>query len=302
MDNRYLHQVRFLINILNEIKGIDKNFALKGGTAINLFYQNLPRLSIDLDFTYLPIKEREQSFNEIENFLTIIKNNLKHKSFCVRDSNNTCKKLIVSSNFGNIKIEPSFVLRGHLENVEFVELCEKAQEQFETDVYFLCLSKRETYSGKFIAALDRQHPRDLFDMKIFLKQFFAEDADMKRFYELVLIYLLQSNRPISELINPHFSDLKNIFYNQFLGITDMEISLNDLECTRIELAKIVKKNVFREYFDFIISFMNGNPKWKLLKYYDQAKYLPGIKWKLLNVMKMQNDKRMKEIKILENLK
>ncbi len=98
MNHKYLKQVRFLIHILSEIKQNNNNFALKGGTAINLFYQDLPRLSIDIDLVYLPIKKREQSLKEIENILLGIKDNIKYKSICVRDNeNNYCKKLIVNS-------------------------------------------------------------------------------------------------------------------------------------------------------------------------------------------------------------
>ena len=47
-------------------------FALKGGTAINLFYRDLPRLSVDLDLTYLPIKERTESLAEINEAMDCI--------------------------------------------------------------------------------------------------------------------------------------------------------------------------------------------------------------------------------------
>jgi hypothetical protein len=33
-------------------------FALKGGTAINLFVRDMPRLSVDIDLTYLPVQPR----------------------------------------------------------------------------------------------------------------------------------------------------------------------------------------------------------------------------------------------------
>ncbi len=56
-DRRYDAQVRLLIRCLPEI-GRYPCFALKGGTAINLFVRDLPRLSVDVDLTYLPLKPR----------------------------------------------------------------------------------------------------------------------------------------------------------------------------------------------------------------------------------------------------
>lgn len=302
MNDTYLNQVRFLINILNEIEGSCNEFALKGGTAINLFYQNLPRLSVDLDFAYIPIKKREQSFEAIENGLLDIKKKLRYRIVCVKDQSNHCIKLIVKSDFGNVKIEPNFVIRGSLENTEDRELCKRAQDLFETDLYFKCLSKFEVYSGKFIAALDRQHPRDLFDMKIFFMQFDEMIIDKEKFYESVLIYLLQSNRPLSELVKPHLLNIEKIYYDQFLGLTNIEISLEELLKTRSLLIEIVKQNVFYKYFEFIMSFMVSNPDWYSLSYYSQASKLPGIGWKLVNIKKMTKDKRIKEIKKLQDIK
>ena len=275
MNYKYLNQVRFLINILGEIKQSSSNFTLKGGTAINLFYQNLPRLSIDIDLVYLPIKERDKSLREISDFLSEISNKLNYKFHSIIDIDTKYfKKLIVKSNFGNIKIEPSFIIRGNLETVNNVELCKKAQSSFETNINFQCLSINEVYAGKFIAALDRQHPRDLFDIRIFIEQFVNLKNNTEKFYELVLIYLLQSNRPISELIEPNFLNLKRIYYDQFLGITNIEVSLEELKETRLELVKIMKHSIFYKYFNFITSFMNVKPHWELLNYYPKARFLP----------------------------
>lgn len=60
----YSAQVALLVRILPHV-GDEPIFALKGGTAINLFYRDLPRLSVDIDLTYLPIKDRDDSLAEI---------------------------------------------------------------------------------------------------------------------------------------------------------------------------------------------------------------------------------------------
>ena len=69
----YVDQVNLLVRILPYVAN-EKIFALKGGTAINLFYRDLPRLSVDIDLTYLPIKDRDESLAEISDALERIAN------------------------------------------------------------------------------------------------------------------------------------------------------------------------------------------------------------------------------------
>ena len=70
-DKRYEHQVRVLLEILPIVMESPK-FALKGGTAINLFVRDLPRLSVDIDLTYLPIAPRDESIADINYALSQI--------------------------------------------------------------------------------------------------------------------------------------------------------------------------------------------------------------------------------------
>ena len=71
MLDRYLAQVRLLLRVLPEVAQ-ETTFALKGGTAINLFYRDLPRLSVDVDLTWLPISDRASAHREIDDALNRI--------------------------------------------------------------------------------------------------------------------------------------------------------------------------------------------------------------------------------------
>ena len=64
-DERYLRQVGLLVRALPFVAE-ERCFALKGGTAINLFVRDLPRLSVDIDLAYLPIEDRRSSLHGIE--------------------------------------------------------------------------------------------------------------------------------------------------------------------------------------------------------------------------------------------
>ena len=68
INNSFYKQVELLISVIPIINE-ETIFALKGGTAINLFLRDLPRLSVDIDLTYTEIKDRATSFKEIEEAL-----------------------------------------------------------------------------------------------------------------------------------------------------------------------------------------------------------------------------------------
>jgi hypothetical protein len=68
-DKKYYRgQVKLLLDILPMVAR-HQAFALKGGTAINFFVRDVPRLSVDIDLTYLPVGEREKSLTAIHNSL-----------------------------------------------------------------------------------------------------------------------------------------------------------------------------------------------------------------------------------------
>lgn len=73
MKEAYKKQVSLLLDILPEVAKEDV-FALHGGTAINLFCLNMPRLSVDIDLTYIPASEdRDRDLQNIRSALENIK-------------------------------------------------------------------------------------------------------------------------------------------------------------------------------------------------------------------------------------
>ena len=67
----YYNQAELLLRILPLIYR-QREFALKGGTAINFFFRNLPRLSVDIDLVYLPIEDRATTLQNISNLLSYL--------------------------------------------------------------------------------------------------------------------------------------------------------------------------------------------------------------------------------------
>ncbi len=171
----YFKQVELLLQVLPFINEQDC-FALKGGTAINLFVLDMPRLSVDIDLAYLPIEPRDEFLKNLtlalQSLSSIIKTNtngtLQIKETYTKETKQLAKLLVYDKEI-MVKIEPNLVLRGSVFECETRDLCQQAQDQFLQFTRVRTLSFADLYGGKICAALSRQHPRDLFDIKILLE-------------------------------------------------------------------------------------------------------------------------------------
>ena len=160
----YRSQVQLLIRCLPAVAQVP-NFALKGGTVINLFYQNMPRVSVDIDLVFLPINERKTALSEIRSGMTTIAENIHNmiSPVQVRFHNN---KLLVNSGQAQIKVEINSIVRSSLLAPVESNICDAVQQKYEMFTQVLRLATAELYGSKLCAALDRQHPRDLFDVML----------------------------------------------------------------------------------------------------------------------------------------
>jgi len=153
-NNNYHKQVALLISVIPEI-ALETRFALHGGTAINLFDRDMPRLSVDIDLTYIPIEDRETSFKNISAALIKIKANIEKRLQGSKvDHKLEMHKLLISHNDAMIKIEVSQIVRGILGSVTEKILCEKAQEKFDTFCSINIVPDGQLYGGKLCAAMD----------------------------------------------------------------------------------------------------------------------------------------------------
>ncbi|MBX9780847.1 MAG: nucleotidyl transferase AbiEii/AbiGii toxin family protein [Chitinophagaceae bacterium] len=163
----YRKQVQLLLSVIPEIEKEDC-FALHGGTAINLFIRDMPRLSVDIDLTYLPIDSYEHSRMAINTSLQRIEGSLKKilPSVIIQHNKDTAKLLITDKGV-SVKVEVNLTGRGSLNLPVVMELCNRAQEEFDAFVSMQVLPEGQIFGGKICAALDRQHPRDLLTYSIF---------------------------------------------------------------------------------------------------------------------------------------
>lgn len=266
-------------------------FALKGGTAINLFIRDMPRLSVDMDLAYLPVKPRDESLQEIDAALKSIAAKIEKgiPDAKVRPSvlqgTERAVKLIVNTKEAQIKIEVTPVLRGTVFPQKTRAVSEKVQSEFGF-AEIAVVSFEDLYGGKLVAALDRQHPRDLYDVRLLL----ANEGLTRDVFRAFLVYLISHDRPMSEIISPRFRDITHEFEHGFAGMTVDVITREELESTRVTLVECIQNAFTDDDREFLLSIKRGSPKWDLLKI-QGIEALPAVRWKLQNLTKLSTEKR-----------
>ncbi len=290
----YKRQVALLLKVLPEVAK-ETCFALHGGTAINLFVRNMPRLSVDIDLTYIPIENRIDTLVNITQALERIKSNVERVIPDVKVLHKQKNlKLQVSSNIAQIKVEVNQAMRGVINESKKIELCEFAQNEFDVFCAIQVVPFEQLYGGKICAALNRQHPRDFFDIKYLLNNEGFTAVIRKGF----LLNLLSSNRPINEMLYPNFLDQQLAMTNQFAGMSSESFSYQDFEETRKTLVDIIHKNLTDGDKEFLLSFKNLTPNWSI---YDFEKF-PAVQWKLQNLQKLKDNNSVKYEALFKLLK
>lgn len=273
----YKEQVGLLLHILPLIYK-EKNFAVHGGTAINLFVQNMPRYSVDVDITYVPIEDRETSLKKINEKLHAISDAIKQAVPGVKIKAVPEKLLCMRSTY-TVKIEVNAIQRGLIGDCIEMPLCEKAQQEFELFCKARLVSISQLYGGKIGAALARQHPRDLFDFK------YMNVTQLEKVKQGLIYNILSSQKPIVELLSPHPIDQKNALENQFAGMTNVPFNYEDYEQTRQKLVAFVNSGLNDEDKKFLIAYENGEPLWNTSPY--RFQHFPSIQWKQVNIHKLK---------------
>jgi len=293
---RFRRQVRLLIRTLPALAAEDC-FAMKGGTAINLFVRDMPRLSVDIDLTYLPVESREASLAGIEGALVRVRGRIlrglagtRVQASATREE--AINKLVVRQGDAQVKIEVTPVLRGCVFDPEVCSVTAVVEEAFGFGEMRV-VSFEDLYAGKIVAALDRQHPRDLFDVRDLLAH---EGVDM-RLRQAFLVYLISHNRPMVEVLAPQRKDIAEVFEQGFVGMTAVPVTLDSLLDAREALIGEVVGKMPDEHREFLVSFEVGEPEWDLLGI-DVAPDLPAVRWRRQNLDELNTEARARLVRSL----
>ena len=258
---------------------------------------------MDIDLSYLPFDNRAKALHKITNLLGEIKKQIKHKipEITVQPAPHpegyNAKLICISPKGFRVKVEVNTVMRGHIFETRFLSCVNKVVKEFETYTEARILSLADLYGSKMCAALDRQHPRDLFDIYYLLKGK-GITKDIKIGF---ISALLSHNRPIHEILNPIFLNQEQVYRNQFTGMTLVPFSYKDFETTRHHFIDELNKAFEDTDKEFLLSFKSGKPEWSLISE-PILKELPAIQWKLKNLRKLIESDPEKNQKQYEALK
>lgn len=299
INQSYINQADLLLQVIPHI-ATEKTLALKGGTAINLFLRNMPRLSVDIDLTYLPFDTRETALTNISDLLGRIRKRITKSIPGTTVNNHIIEgndvKLFVQSQNTQIKIEVNTTTRGHLQPVRLLQVNDKVQERFKKFAAIQVVSDAELFGGKICAALDRQHPRDLFDVHLLFQESGFNEYVKYGFIEALVSHM----RTMQEVLQPHLLDQRSAFENQFKGMSGITFTYEDFESTRKRLIETINSSLTETDRTFLLSFKRGNPDWDLYPV-TGLKDMPAVQWKLLNLQNLIKSNPGKHKELLSKL-
>jgi predicted nucleotidyltransferase component of viral defense system len=295
---RYVDQVRLLVAILPAVAR-EEDFALKGGTAINLFYRDLPRLSVDVDLTFLPIQDRKQSLAAIDAAMDRIGTAGSKvsgvKATRIEGGGGGATRVLFQRGAATVKVETSPVTRGAVFEPEIKRVSPVVEDEFgfaETRL----VAFEDLFAGKLHAALDRQHPRDLFDVKLL----YANEGITDNLFRAFLVYVSSSSRPPHELLNPTLTPLEEEFEAEFSGMTVDAVTVADLEHVRVRLIEDVQSRLIGDAALFLRTLVDGEPDFDTIEL-PSAAALPAVQWKVQNILKLRESNPEKHAAQRESL-
>jgi len=286
MNPSYVQTVNLLLDIAPTVLQTPR-FAMKGGTALNLFVQDLPRLSVDIDVVFINHQaDRDKALEEIAQELQRIEAATAAMGYETRTRKihgGDEVKLDIFSAEAQVKVEVNVVFRGTVLPIQTRSLSEKTQSLFSKNIQIPVLSPSELYGSKLVAAMDRQHPRDFFDV---LKMYESHGLNQE-ILDCFVAYLAGHNRPVHEVLFSNAQPIEETFKNEFVGMTSDPIHLDDLLHTQKRLMAELPQALTQNHRNFLLSLVEATPDWTLLPF-KHLQAMPAIQWKLQHLSHLKS--------------
>jgi len=291
MEKGYVNLVRLLIEAAPVVfEG--SHFAMKGGTAINLFVADMPRLSVDIDLVFADHRVgRNEALQSIADALASMRRALARQGIeaeVVASKSGEESKLFIRRDLNLVKVEANHVFRGTVLPVEVRTLVPEARALFATGMSVKTLAVPELYGSKLVAAMDRQHPRDLFDVL----GLYASFGLTPKIVDCFVCYLAGHNRPVHEVLFSRPIDITGAFENEFAGMTRKSVTLDELFAVRERLQAELPATLLPEHKRFLVSLVAAEPEWDAAPC-PHLSEMPAIRWKLENLRKLKRSNPQK---------
>jgi len=288
MNRSYIEAARLLVRVA-PLVFVDEQFGLKGGTAINLFLRDMPRLSVDLDLVFVDhTVGREEALARINAAVRAAADRLRARRFDVyvpEAAGDGETKLLVRSGAAEVKVEINTVMRGTVNPVYRANLTPLARDTLLADLEIPVLAPQDVYGGKLVAALDRQHPRDLFDVM----ELFEHEGITAGIRRAFVVYLTSHNRPVHEVLFPALRDIQMDYERNFVGMTSQPTELAVLLETRGRMIAELHAGLDTTERRFLLSLVKAEPEWELLDI-PHLSELPAVRWKLHNLQRLRRER------------
>lgn len=299
-DNNFiqnnLEKVVRLLDVLKyistELDPCGDKLVLKGGTAINLMYTNLARLSVDIDLDYIGSLEKEKASQDRDIIMDALDNYMLGEDYEISSksrgsvilASRTYTFTNASHNKDNIKVEINFIDRIHIG-----PSVRKKINYFEKEVMVQTLLLEELFGMKICALIDRSKPRDLFDVNKLKK--YLPYLDKERLRKLAVFYL--SLDCIFELNEASFDNVNKITQDSIkkeLQPVLAKGNMFDLNTAKEEAIKFLKElfTLTDNEKKYLVEFSKGNFDPYLLfepNDAERAAKHPMAKWRAANLKK-----------------
>jgi Nucleotidyl transferase AbiEii toxin, Type IV TA system len=258
-------------------------------TASNLFLRDMPRLSVDLDLVFTDYAlTRPAALTRINNAIRASTSRLRARGFTVFVPTAVAEgetTLMARQGAIEVKVEINTVLRGAVHPERRCNMVPAAREALLADLEIPILAPEDVYGGKLVAAFDRQHPRDLFDVM----ELFAHGGITLSTRRAFIVYLSSHHRPVHEVLFPSLEDIRMDYERNFQGMTSEEVDLRVLLNTRDRMIAEIHAHLDPSERQFLLSLVAGEPDWGLLGI-AHLRELPAIRWKLQNLERLRRER------------
>jgi predicted nucleotidyltransferase component of viral defense system len=299
MNKAYVETVQLLLEAAPSVFE-ELPFAMKGGTALNLFFGEMPRLSVDIDVVFTDHRlPRDQALSAIGSSLRKVQERLANRGITVelrRGGDVGETKLFVRRN-AVVKVEVNHVFRGSILPPVRCRLVPLARELFKVDMELTTLAVPELYGSKLVAAMDRQHPRDLFDVH----GLYSRSGLTPEIVDCFVCYLAGHNRPVHEVLFARPLDIAAAFENEFAGMAREPVALDELLAARERLQSELPAALSPEHRRFLVSLVEAEPDWDAAPC-PHLSEMPAIRWKLENLQRLKRANPRKFAEQSEELK
>ena len=262
--NRFYAQARLAAEILPYVTHPDV-FVLKGGTHINLFCRDLPRLSVDIDLVFTgPGGSSDKATKEIlRTHMKALKARLSdvkpggYKSTLRADAK---AKVTVKRDGIRVKTEASPIGVGTYYRPVQLHPQPRAQEILGIREPVWGVTEEEAYAGKMCAALYRQMPRDIFDIMMLYEHGGISDDLFKTF----AVYVACNSAHPRKLLCPAAKLLNAAHTMTFAGMSEVEVPVSHLIHVRNQLLADVRKRMDRSLVNMLLSLHDAEPDFGLI--------------------------------------